>query len=369
MQMRRNARWLMGVALFLAGCGGRGGPPPIYLGHVDGNGQAERGIRLAVVEQKRQAEQDGSAPVIVRHTDTRGKLEAFEAEAVRLVAVNNVKALLGGTTTAEVARLDRAQVPLVAFSGFRARGMSDLVFFTGLAPEFQGKVLARFALKELKAARAAVLVDESREDTLALAEAFSDTFAQSEKQGKDAQARPQTWRYGKESKIQDWVKRLTEHKPQVVLVAGSVKDLARLAEELKPADRTVLLFGGEDGDSSLLQESRAVEGAYLVTAFVRDADTSRCHEFVDEFRKEFSEDPDVLAALAYDGARLLFQALHTARNDPAPKEIAKALAEVKDFPGLTGPLTMGADHRLRRPAFVVTMEKGRRRTVRRFPAE
>ena len=56
----------------------------------------------------------GGRQLQVRHTDARGQLDAFEAEAVRLVGINRVVGLMGGTTPDEVARLDAAHVPVLA---------------------------------------------------------------------------------------------------------------------------------------------------------------------------------------------------------------------------------------------------------------
>src|ERR1700719_2448531 len=82
-----------------AGCFGPSSPPPIYLGHVanlsaaDQSGlHAERGIRLALKQltDDNLAESLQGRPLHVRHTDTKGLLDAGESEAVRLGGVNRV---------------------------------------------------------------------------------------------------------------------------------------------------------------------------------------------------------------------------------------------------------------------------------------
>ena len=47
---------------------------------------------------------------------------------------------------------------------------------------------------------------------------------------------------------------------------------------------------------------------------------------------------------------------------------APELAKLKDFPGLTGPLTFGEDRQLRRPAFVMRVENGQVKTEKRYAA-
>jgi branched-chain amino acid transport system substrate-binding protein len=371
-------RWLCGISLLmvLAGCGGQSAPAPINVGHVvtlTGPGKEEgeqevHGIRLAVQEQNKSAAEDNSRPVLVRHTDTKGQLAAFEAEAVRLVTVNRVLAILGGTTTEEIMRLDRAGVPIISRYGVRQRGQSDLVFLTGLTPVFQGKVLARFAAEKLGPVQVVILVDERREESLALAEAFARQFPISaEKTKKTTPPRPLTWRYGQEEdSFPQLAKRLGVEKPGAILLAGTISDLGKFRKQFPPP--APILFGGDSPGRSLL-DSPDSDGIYLTTAFVLDLDVPLAKEFVANYRKAFNEDPDESAALAYDGARLLFEAIRKSGALPGGEKIAKELAELKDFPGLTGPMSFTADRHLPRPAFLARVQKGRLQTIKRFRSE
>jgi branched-chain amino acid transport system substrate-binding protein len=371
---------LFGVSLLLyaTGCGGGSGPAPIHVGHVatlsgpnnEGGEQAVRGIRLAVEEQNEAARQNNTRPVIVHHPDTQGNLNAFESQAVRLVTINHAVALLGGTSAAEVVRLDKAQVPIVT-SGQRTRGLSERVFFTGLSSAFQGQVLAQFALQDLHASKLAVLVDERREESLALSEAFTRALGKAAaKKDAGTVARIVTLRYGQDAPISDWAKRLAEEKPQALLVAGAARDLTRLRDGLHFAGP--ILFGADEGSSRAFVEAREAGRVFLVTAFVPDLDVPRAREFISRYRKAFSEDPDVHAALAYDSARLLFEAIGNSQLpglEGLNKELPQELSKLKDFPGLTGPLGFNADRQLLRPAFIVQVQNDGLKTVKRFPPE
>lgn len=366
------------MAAGLAGCGGESGPPPIYVGQVAtlsgpdrfAGEQAMRGIRLAVQEQVKEAEKDKLRPIHVRHTDTRGKLEAFEGEAVRLVAVNRVVALLGGATPAEVIRLDKAQAPLLAPIGLRTRDMSEMVFLTGLSPAFQGNVLARFASKELKITAAISLVADERSDAaLAVAEAFANAWATpiAGKDSKGSENRPKIWRFGKDRAVVDLAKALAETKPGALLFAGTPQDLSAFVKAMRPLP-AIILFGGEDGASRGLLETPGANGTYLSTAYVRDLDPPRAKEFAAEFSKSFSEEPDVHAALAHDSARLLFEAIRACKSDLTTERLRKELGQLKDFPGITGPLAF-RDRELRRPAFIVRLDKGKASMLKKYEPE
>jgi branched-chain amino acid transport system substrate-binding protein len=367
------------IVLTLAGCK-RGSPPaPIYLGHVatvsgpgkEAGEQASRGIRLAILEHDKDTGQALSRPVAVRHTDTKGKLEAFEAEAVRLVGVSKVVALYGGTTPEEITRLDRSRVPVVSPAGLSTAAMSENVFLLGLSPSYQGQLLARFAAEELvDVTRVAVLADESREEAVLLANAFAQVFpaARAKKDPKGKKASVTTARYGKEATLAKLADDLAMQKPDAVLIAGSRADLHQLRRDLGDF-RPPLLFGGEEVGVRAFQDQADPGKIYLVTAFVSDSDVARGKEFVKKYRESFSTEPDVHAALAYDGTRLLIEALRRTKDTFTPERIKEELAGIKDFAGLTGPLSFAADRRVRRDAFVIVVEAGWAKTLKRYGPE
>ncbi len=309
-------------------------------------------------------------PIEVIHTDTLGKLGAFEAQAVRLVKVNRVAALLGGTSPEEVERLETVSVPLVSPCGVRPRSRSDYVFCTGLSPAYRGTVLARFAVEELQARHAVVLADGEREEHTLLAEAFARAFpsAVKKKDDKASVARPPVVRYTKEVSFRDLIGLLKSDHKSVVLLAGPAGDLRRLRKELTDP-KLLVLFGGPEGNLQALAEETGPEPAWLATAFAVDLDEARTRAFVKEYRELYKDDPDVDAALAYDGARLLFEALRRARDGLTVARLRDELARLKDFPGLTGSLSFGEDRRLRRPALVVRLEGGRSHMVKRYDPE
>jgi branched-chain amino acid transport system substrate-binding protein len=381
MSLIRRTLALFAAALSLPACSGSAPPPPVLLGHVaalsgpdrEAGQSAARGIRLAVMEANKDPDKGAGRTVKVIHTDTLGALDAYEAEAVRLVTINRTAALLGGTTQEEVERLERARVPVVSPCGTRPRSRNEAVFTTGLSPSVQGKLLGRFAADRLKASRALALADQADDNSVALAEAFGREF-QAERAKKDAkgakgeQARPEVLRYGKEVKLADLARRIAAEKPAAVLLAGNLADLRQLRKDLGEK-APALLFGGEDGAAQAVQEGNGKGAVYLVTAWAADGDAPRAQEFAKKYRETFGQSPDVHAALAYDNARLLFEALRRTKDDLTGARLRDELAGLKGFAGLTGPLSFGEDRQLRRPAFVLRVENGQVKTEKRYGPE
>src|SRR5262249_30150195 len=128
-------------------------------------------------------------------------------------------------------------------------------------------------------------------------------------------------------------------------------------------------YAGTEGQLSVLQDDpEASKGVYLATAYIVDNGTDQGKEFAEAYRKRFGRPPDVHAALAYDDARLLFEAIRRAKS-ATPANVPEELAKIETFEGVTGTLTFNKDHTARRPLFLVQMEDGRPRLVKRDQGE
>lgn len=65
-----------------------------------------------------------------------------------------------------------------------------------------------------------------------------------------------------------------------------------------------------------------------------------------------------MAALGYDSAMLLADALKRAGTTDGPK-LREALAATKDFPGITGSITIDKDRNASKPAVILKVTGGK----------
>jgi ABC-type branched-subunit amino acid transport system substrate-binding protein len=364
---------LVGLLLATAaGCQGSGNPPPIFLGHVanlsgaDPSGKhAEQGIRLALVQltENHLDEALGGRPLQVRHTDARGQLDAFEAQAVRLVGISRVVGLIGGATPDEVARLDAAHVPVLAPAGVRPPGVSDMTFAVGMRPGQQAFILAKHAAEDADLADVLILADERREDFVAAADAFARSFIHArQEQGKKATAMPV--RFGKDAKWDELAKLIVERKSLgAVFFAGKARDWIELR---RARDLPIpLLFAGEDGDAAGLQDG-GHETIYLATAFAPDKGAPRAEAFIRKYQEGFKEPPDVAAALGYESLQLFAEALKHVGPTITAEKLQAALREVKEYSGLCGTIGITADQFVRRPLYLARYEAAGLVVLRRY---
>jgi ABC-type branched-subunit amino acid transport system substrate-binding protein len=329
--------------------------------------RAARAFRLCVQDINKDPDQGPGRPFNLIHSDTHGKLEAFEAEANRLAAINHVAFLLGGTTAEEVERLDRAHLNVVTACAARPRGVSDGVWFTGIAAAQQGKVLARFTLHELKADSVLLVEDDRLELAREIAEAFAREFPLAKTDGKKPTLR--RLRFGKDTKAGDLAKavqdRLQQDSGHVVVFAGRADGLSELGSLTLP-----VVFAGEDnGGKALANQKALVEELYCLTAFMANDDAPRAKEFAARYHSAFGEEADVHAALAYESLKLLYEAMARTKDALTLQRMRKELGQLKEYNGLTGVLSFSEDRQLSRPAFVVRIDAAGIRAVKKYNAE
>lgn len=366
-------RWksivLILACIFLgSGCSRKVPVEPIRVGHIAPQSgslkavgiEARQGILLAVEEANKEEDKVLGRRVEVDHADTRGDRDAVRAVLVRLLSVNKVAALLGGSEVADLedaGSLTRShKTPCILSSGRVAKPIGDYLYYTGLVPQWHGQVLARFASQELKKTKVAVLSDGSSRDDLV--EAFAKELPKDGILGR--------WTYKNSETLKTATAELRARRPEAILFAGPVGDLVSLTPAATDPPVPILFAGDEDGVQAL-QHIPEQTPLYLATAFVADAEGAAPRAFTEKYRQRFGSEPGAPAALAYDDARLLFEAIRRANSVEGAK-VNETLSTMS-FDGLFGQLAFDPHHVVSRPAFLVRIVNGQAKTVKRYEPE
>jgi branched-chain amino acid transport system substrate-binding protein len=363
------------AVFFLAGCFRKPPAEPILIGHVAPfrgpdkaiGERAKQAILLAVEEVNKDENRvlGRSVAVLHPHNDP----EELQPLSVRLITVDGVVALLGGNNAAEVEALGRAAqtygVPVVTGAALPPPPVGENVFSVNASLARQGQTLARFAVRELKVDRVAVLVDSRRTEAMTLAAAFAREFS------KEAATPVEEWAYQSEADLSALAQRVTMAQAKAVFHAGTADDLKKIATGLKGSEVNLPILYGTDGTPStdLRADREGSVGVYLTTVYAEEGNTTPGQGFAKAYRERFHEAPDAPAAMAYDGARILFEALRRAKAAQPAKlrdELANAKAKDLSFESSTGPLFFDKDHSAGRPLFVVRLEEGRLKVVKRY---
>jgi branched-chain amino acid transport system substrate-binding protein len=297
--------------------------------------------------------------------DDRG--EASEAASVvsKLITRDHVVALIGENASSRtLAAAPIAQsygVPIISPSSTNVEvtKKGDYVFRVCFIDSYQGGVLSSFAFRTLKARTAAILVDARNDYSVGLAAAFREGF---EKEGGRVVGE---LKYAEgDSDFSAQLTAIRALHPDVLVVPGYYTDAGLVARQAKSLGVDAILLGADGWDSPKLAEigGPAVEGSYFSNHYSVDDPSPAVRRFVHAYNKRYGADPDSIAALSYDAVRLLADAIRRAGSTEG-KRVRDALADTKDFEGVTGRITMDADRNPIKPAVILKVEGGRFRFV------
>jgi branched-chain amino acid transport system substrate-binding protein len=279
----------------------------------------------------------------------------------KLIASDNVIAVLGEVASSrsmEAAPIcQQNKIPQISPSSTNVRltELGDYIFRVCFTDEFQGKLLSKFARNTLKASSVAVLTDIKSDYSVGLSRDFQKPFTASG--GKIVVE--QTYNGGDK----DFKGQLTAVKaanPDAIIITGYYTDVALMVRQARQLGIQQPIFGGDGWESAKLIEigGKDVEGTYFSTHFSPEEETPVIQSFVKKFESKYHEKPDAMAALGYDAAMVLFEAVKRAGSTEGPK-VRDAIAATKDHNGITGKITLDAQRNATKAAVILTVKDGK----------
>ena len=223
----------------------------------------------------------------------------------------------------------------------------------------QGQTIAMFTAKKLNAKRAAILVDKKNDYSVGLAKFISDTF---KSLGGEIVVE-QAYQEG-DSDFNGQLTAIKGSNPDVIFVPGYYTEVGLIAQQARKQGITVPLVGGDGWDSERLYDigKEALANCYFSNHYSVDDPDPKVQKFVKDYKARYNQAPDALAATAYDAARIMFDAIKRAGSTDGTA-IRDALAKTKDFPGVTGVVTINAERNAVKPIVMIKIENGGKFTV------
>jgi len=294
--------------------------------------------------------------------DNQSKSGESATVAKKLLGRDKVIALLGevaSTRSLEVAPIAQAaKIPMIspAATNPKVTEIGNYIFRVCFIDPFQGTVMAKFALNDLKVKKVATLTSVSNAYSVGLAKFFKDTFTQG------GGSVPIEQKYSEGDK--DFRAQLTAIKAagvDAVFVPGYYTEAALVARQARGLGLNIPFFGGDGWESEKLLEigGDALNGCYYSTHFSPENKDALVTKFVESFKKRWNnETPDAFGALGYDTAYVLADAIKRAGTTDGAK-LRDALAATKNFAGASGITTIDKDRNASKGAIVIAIKDGK----------
>ena len=324
--------------------------------------QSHKGLTLAIEEINAAGGALGRKLELFTE-DNQTKPGESATAAKKLISRNKVVALIGevasGRSLEAAPIAQAAKIPMIAPAATNPKvtQTGNYIFRVCFIDPFQGTVMAKFAQNDLKAKRVAILSSVSNAYSVGLAKFFKETFVAngglvvSEKNFSEGD--------------KDFRAQLTAVKAanvDAIFVPSYYTEAALIARQARDLGLTVPLFGGDGWVADQLLEigGDALNGCYYSTHFSPENQDPVVQAFVKKFKARWgaNENPDAFAALGYDAAFVLVDAIKRAGTTDGPK-LRDALAATKNFAGVTGVTNIDANRDASKPAAIIAIKGGK----------
>jgi len=294
--------------------------------------------------------------------DTKSdKIEAANA-VTRLVDKEKVVAIIGeaisGNTMAGNPISEAAKIPSVsptATNPLVTQG-KKYAFRACFIDPFQGEVAARFARNELKATKAAVVIDVAQDYCVGLANFFVKEFV---KLG--GQVVSTTYIQTGDQDFSAQLSAIKAAQPDIIYAPNYYTEDALLAKQARDLGINVPILTGDGAQADELIKigGKAVENMYLTAHFHKQAaNTQLAKDFIKAFEEKYKKELSAFEALGADAYFMIVAAIEKAGSTDGTK-IRDALSELKDFQGVSGTITMGPDGNPVKSVVINKVENGK----------
>ncbi len=292
--------------------------------------------------------------------DDQGKPEEAASVVTKLITSDKVVAVIGENSSnqslAAAPICQAAKVPMVSPSSTNPNVTmkGEYIFRVCFTDPYQGKALAAFVRQNLKLTTAAILRDNKNDYSVGLTQFFSEAFTAAG--GRIVATQSYT---GGDNDFRAQLTSIKAASPQVLFLPGFYTEVGQIAIQARDIGLTVPFIGGDGWDSPTVIQigGHSVDGCYFSDHYFVGEDRPAVKTFVAAMEKRIGKPPDANSALGYDALRILAAAMQKGGTFDG-KSIRDNIAATKDFPGVSGVITMGPDRNPIKPVAIIKIDNG-----------
>ena len=289
--------------------------------------------------------------------DNKGNPIDAKTAYTRLAASEKVSAIIGPITSTNAKAVRRTakklKVPMISptATNDKITLKNPYVFRACFNDSFQGRIVATYAAKNLKAKTAAIMTDMNSDYSKGLAKNFKKYFQEA---GGKVVAEEGYRQKDTEFGVQ--LKNIKKSNAEVLFIPGYPPELPLIIKQSKVIGYKGRLCGADGWDSSDVIKGSGdnISGSFIVGGFSKDEQRDAVKSFINEFKTKTQKTPGTFEALGYDSILLIAEA---AKKGTTPEDIKNGLLTVKDFEAVTGKITITEDGDAEKSAVIMEIVK------------
>jgi len=286
-------------------------------------------------------------------SDNQSTPNGAVAAAIDLITKNKVLAIVGPNASSNAIPAggicQSFQTTMISPTSTNPKTTLDrpFVFRACFLDNFQGEVMANFAISDLGAHKAAVLYNISSAYPKGLAEYFRSSFEN--KSGPGSVVAFEHF-LSSEKDFSAHLEKIVNSDADVLFLPQYAHEVPGIIKQARQSGWDKTIMGGDAWESTELLEKCGTlcNGMFFSSHFGAIGAKGKTKTFVERYQKKYNQLPTGYAALGYDATSLLTAAISNIADYGnlnllnARKDVAAQLAKIRGFEGVSGTLDMNA---------------------------
>ncbi len=289
------------------------------------------------------------------------RIEAANAVS-RLIQNNKAVAILGSATSSNTmagsAVAEKAKIPMISPTATDPRVVQNkkFMFRVCFTDSFQGEVAAKYVYNNLKARRAAMLIDQAQDYSVDLGKIFEKSFT---KLG--GKVVITTYCRSGDQDFSAQLASIKKAKADVLYLPNYYTEDALICRQAAETGLKIKIMSADGAQNDVLLKvgGKAVEGFALTGHFDKEGATTKlARAFLKTFKEKYKKDSPAFSALGADSYFLLIDAIKRANSTDGQK-VRDQLARTKKFQAVSGIINIGQDGNAVKSAVILQVKDGR----------
>lgn len=353
---------LIAMALILSSCGQGGGTIKIgtiqpISGVIAAYGtQTRNAIELAFEQVNAKGGVLNKKLVLIAEDDEASPDKTTNAFK-KLTAQDKVPVIIGALTSkCSLAIADLAQAKKVVMispssTNDKVTDAGDFIFRACYKDSFQGVVVAQFAFETLKARNAAILFDNTNDYSKGLTASFTEKW----KALGGTVVASESYASG-DTDFNAQLTKIKGLKPDVLMIPDYYSTVSLVAKQVRAQGLKIPMVGADGWDEITNNAGDEVLNSFYSNHYSTDSQDPEVQAFISAYKAKYNETPNALAALGYDSAMMVVDAIK-ASGSVNPTKIRDALAKT-DKKFVTGQIKFDASNNPVKSAVMLEVVKG-----------
>lgn len=327
------------------------------------------GVKLAIDEYNANGGVLGKQIEFILEDNKASQVDATNAFK-KLVDNNKVIGFIGSdisSTTETIANLAAEKnIPMITPTGTKL-GITTIgpnIFRACYVDPAQGELLAKFAAEDLKAQTAAIMINSEQDYSTGIAEAFEAAFTAA------GGTVVEKVNYGKNDvDFKPILANIKNANADVVVIPDYYETIATLITQAREIGITSTCIGGDGWDGvteKTVNNPEVVEGSYFVNHYTVEDDAVIVQDFISNYKATYDAEPNAFAALGYDAAKILIEAIKTCESTEA--DAITAAMQNTSLDCVTGHITFDENRNPVKSVSVIEIKEGQNTLYKKLDA-